>query len=251
MTTEELDPSWEQLERSIEQGDEQETRRLVEALASSETALVMSRLDEDDRTRLMTLLPPDEAASVLASIPEEQAADIIETVAAAEAATIVEALPIDDQVEILDEMKPKDAAAILEAMPMGDATALQDALDYPEDSAGHLMSNRVIAFPETATAGEVLDRIGSDEVAVTNYEIMYVYVTDKETRLTGVVRLRDLAVAPRRKPVGEFMIPTPVHAKAEDSWPAQVTGRAKGSFSYLKACRFGGRKSACTALCET
>jgi magnesium transporter len=75
---------------------------------------------------------------------------------------------------------------------------VQELLDYPEDSAGRLMSTTVVAVPDTATVQQAIDRIRR---VITDERAFEVFVVDDHGHLVGVVPLRRLLVADPRTAV--------------------------------------------------
>ena len=82
---------------------------------------------------------------------------------------------------------------ILAHMERDEAEEVQELLGYPEDSAGGIMTTQYIALAEHLTAAEAIDRLR--ELEPDAETIYYVYVTDDDGRLAGVLSLRDLIVA--------------------------------------------------------
>lgn len=74
---------------------------------------------------------------------------------------------------------------------------------FPEDSAGSIMQHDIVRVPATATVDEAVSAIRryAEEVG----DPWFVYVLDEGERLAGVVRLEDLLLAPRSKPVEGLM----------------------------------------------
>ncbi len=85
---------------------------------------------------------------------------------------------------------------------------VQELLGYPEDSAGGIMTTEYIALEEHLTAAEAIDRLR--ELEPDAETIYYVYVTDENDRLVGVLSLRDLIVAQPDTIIRSVMIREPV-----------------------------------------
>jgi len=207
---------WAELRRLIAEGGADDVLAFLHALAPGEPARAVSRLDDDERRALVTLLPPDDAADLLDTLPETQAADMIEDLPAARAAAIVEELPSDEQADLLGDLEEEDAEAILEQMGPARATAARRLLQYAPDTAGGLMITEYLAYPVHATVGDVVDdwRTHGEEYA--DYNVQYVYVVDAH-RLVGVLRIRDLLLAPLHRPLREIMLADPLRVRDEAS----------------------------------
>jgi magnesium transporter len=104
---------------------------------------------------------------------------------------IIEDLDADDRAEVLRQMEPDDRAAI------------EEALSYPEESAGRLMQRELIAVPEHWTVGDVLDYLrGHDELTTDFWEI---YVVDPAHRPVGYCQLSWILRTPRGVALADVM----------------------------------------------
>jgi len=165
-------------------------------------------------------LHPKDRAGVLASLDDEAAADVFEEMEPETQVEVLEDLDPERAADILEEMSPDDAAdlvadlsdesreEILALMERDEAEELGELLAYPEDTAGGMMTTEFVALPASLTCAQAIDRLR--ELEPDAETIYYVYVTDDEDRLVGVLSLRDLIVAKPVTPVAEVMIPEPV-----------------------------------------
>jgi magnesium transporter len=208
---------WEKLVEVIQGGKAEDVEAFLADLTSVETALAMSRLDEEMRTRLISLLTPAEAADLLRDLSEEQAAGVITEISPTAAAAIVDRLPTDEQADILGDIGSADAEAILKAMPDVHAEQARTLLSYPADKAGGLMTSEYVAYSSTSTVGDIIADLERNSERYAEYQVQYLYVNDTAGRLLGVLRMRDLLLAPREKIVTHLMIPTPLHVYAGTS----------------------------------
>jgi magnesium transporter len=209
--------SWEILVGLIERRKPAEVEAFIGGLTSEETALVMSRLDDEMRTRLINLLTPEEAADMLRDLPQEQAAGLITEISPSAAAAIVDRLPADEQADILGDIPASDAEAILNAMPGTDADQARTLLRYPPDTAGGLMTSEYVAYPSTATVADVILDLERNSERYAEYQVQYLYISDRAGRLLGVLRMRDLLLASRDMVITQLMIPAPLHVAVDAS----------------------------------
>lgn len=207
---------WEELEQLIATG--QACARIeayLEALPAGETARVLSRLTDDDRVRLINLVPADVAAGVIVELPRPQAVELLERLAAATSATLMHRLPSDVRADLLGEVRTETAESILDAMHPEIASSARAMARYAADTAGGLMVTEHLAYASTATVTDVVDDLRANADRYRNYPSQYAYVVDRERRLVGVLRLRDLLLARRTQPVDEVMIRSPLAVRAD------------------------------------
>ena len=214
MTEENVREPWDQIHELVVNEDAAGLEQYLNDLSPASTALAVSRLHEAERSRLLRMLSTKEAAAVLGDLPTAQAADLIEEIPAEAAAVIVEAMPDHEQADVLQDISPADADAILDAMGAIEAGGTRELLQFAPDSAGGLMTHEFLAFPAAGTVGEVLEDLRDRQETYADYEVQYAYVVSDENRLEGVLRLRDLVLAPSGSSIRHIMIDGPVHVSA-------------------------------------
>ena len=197
----------------------------------------LAELHPADLASIIDQLAPRDRAGVLASLDDEAVADAIEEMEPETQVEVLEDLEPGRAADILEEMSPDDAAdlvadlsdeareEILALMERDEAAEVQELLGYPEDSAGGIMTTEFVAVPATLTASQTIDRLR--EIEPDAETIYYVYVTDDDDRLVGVLSLRDLIVARPETRISDVMIPEPVAVAvtASQDEVAQVVAR--------------------------
>jgi magnesium transporter len=180
----------------------------------------LAELHPADLATIIDQLAPRDRAGVLASLDDEAVADAIEEMEPDTQVEVLEDLEPARAADILEEMSPDDAAdlvadlseetrdEILALMEREEAAEVQELLGYPEDTAGGIMTPEFVSVPATLSAARTIDRLR--ELEPDAETIYYVYVTDEEGRLVGVLSLRDLIVAPPDTAISEVMIKEPV-----------------------------------------
>ena len=84
------------------------------------------------------------------------------------------------------------------------------AAAYGDDTAGALMEEHSLSVVDSKTVGTVLDLLADGYQNYREREVQYIYAIDKEGKLTGVIPLRNLVMAGRRKRISSIMIKNPV-----------------------------------------
>lgn len=178
----------------------------------SDLADVLAALDEATRVRVVSELPTELASMALAEMEAaENPSEMLLAVGPEYAAELVEELPSDDAAELVSELTPGDREAVL--ADVSDRADVDQILQYPEDSAGRLMTTALAAVREDATLGEGIEEIrrqsGEDE------DLYQVYVIDGQGRLKGTVPIARLIVASPARVVREVMEPPAVHVRPD------------------------------------
>jgi CBS domain-containing protein/sporulation protein YlmC with PRC-barrel domain len=179
----------------------------------------IKKLHPADIAEIVDQLGLNESINILNSLDDEAAADTLEEVSPERQAYLLEGMDSQRAAEILDEMDPDDAADVLGDLPEEKAEELlgllepkeskdiRILLEYPEHTAGGIMTTEYACIEQDLTVGEVMKQLR--EIAKDVETIYYVYIVSKDGELTGVVSLRDILLAEPDKKISEVMI-TPV-----------------------------------------
>ncbi len=208
---------WEELQARIQAADPVTLLAYLDSMSPTETARAISRLNQADQARLFGMLAPADAAEIIEGISDTQAADLIEDMAPAYAAAILEELHSDHQADVLGEMDEEDAEAILGQMDPEDAREARTLLAYPPDTAGGLMSSELLSFRSDRTLEAVLGDLQRRRDTYAGYHVQYFYVTDREEKLVGVLRIHDLLFLTRSATLAEVMIRDPLSVPVDAS----------------------------------
>ena len=200
----------EQLREAVLLNDARRAAEVLRALSSAEAARAVSRLSEEEQSRLLTLLPDEEAADLIEAVPEAFAAQMMEHLAPDDAAAILNEMDSDEQADVIGRMSDASAAAVLDEMEPEEAADARRLLQYPSDSAGGLMISEYLTYTDDQTVDDVLQDIRNNAEKYREYDVQYAYVVDRAGRLVGVLRLRDVLLAPPGKPVSALMVSEPL-----------------------------------------
>lgn len=209
MTPAEEQRPWEELEKLVEEPVAEHVEAFLGTLADGEAALAVSRLSQDDQTRLLTTMDPEGAADLVEQMPDVQAVDIIERLEPEAAAAIVDELPSDEQADLLGDLDRENAEAILREMAPEAARDARELVQYADDVAGGLMVKEFLSYPQDSTVADVLADMQANAETYQDYDVQYAYVTAGQNRLVGVLRLRDLLLARRSRPISSMMVGDP------------------------------------------
>lgn len=174
---------------------------ILEELNPSERAAVLAALDEETAAEAITEAEPEVQASVVQMMEPEKAADILEEMEPDEAADVLSDLPEAKAEELLETMQPEEAHDV------------EELLEHEEDTAGGLMTTEHVAVTATLTVAEAIQRIRDE--AMEAETIYYLYVTDPQEKLLGVLSLRELIQADPGQPLEQLMRPEAISVRAE------------------------------------
>lgn len=188
--------TWEVLRDYLEQDDAKGLNDYLSELSGEQSLRALMRLETEEQQQILARLTPESAAEVFEYIPDESAGDLLGELSPEVAASIVSEMSSDEQADVLAELDDDNLEEILSFMDDDDAQEARKLLAYDEDVAGGLMMNEYFSYPKTSRAISVLkDLAGREEEYALNH-VLYIYVTEPSGKLLGVVRIRDIIVAP-------------------------------------------------------
>ena len=118
-------------------------------------------------------------------------------------ASIIEKAPTSDQSGILNVLEEEKAQSVIELLNVDEQEEIAEIMGYPEDSAGSLMNTEVFTLHESITAGDAIKTLQDQEDAEM---VFYLYITDDDDRLVGVISLRVLTTTPSTTTLKDIMI---------------------------------------------
>lgn len=152
-----------------------------------------AHLERDEALQTFTFMAPTKAAEVLPSLSYELQHDCLLTVPPAKASRIIRHMAADDAVDLLQSLSPEHRRAFLGELPLdADTRAIHQLLSEEPDTAAGLMSTEFIHLPADATVEQALLSIRQADERTFVY---YIFLTDREGRLVGVLSLRKLMQA--------------------------------------------------------
>jgi magnesium transporter len=194
-------------------------------LHPADLATIIDQLGRRDRAGIIASLDDEAAAEAIEEMEPETQVEVLEDLAPERAADILEEMSPDDAADLVADLSETTREEILALMEQDEAAEVQELLGYPEDTAGGMMTTEFVAVPTHLTAAETIDRLR--ELEPDAETIYYVYVTDDEDRLVGVLSLRDLIVARPPTLIEQIMLDEPVAVRvlAPEDEVAQIVAR--------------------------
>lgn len=187
----------------LEADDDEGARKLVSPLHPADIADLFELAPTDWRSPLAAALKDLLDGDVLAEMNDWVRDELIDALDAGQVADIASELDTDDAVAIIEDMEPDEQREVLRAMEPDDRAAIEEALSYPEESAGRLMQRELIAVPEHWTVGDVIDYLRHTDDLTTDF--WEVFVVDPAHRPIGTCQLSWILRTPRAVPVADVM----------------------------------------------
>ena len=176
--------------------------RLAE-MNEADIAEFMEELDRNQGMLIFRMLPKDQAADVFAFLEPDVQEHIINSINDAEVSKIVEDLFVDDAVDMLEELPATVVKRVMRAATPATRKLINQFLQYPENSAGSIMTAEYIGLKKYMNVEQAFAYIRAHGV---DKETIYTcFVTDGQRRLEGVVTIKDLLMNPYETKIQDIM----------------------------------------------
>jgi magnesium transporter len=172
---------------AVEAGDGAAIDGFLEPLHAADIADLLEQIGSADRLALLRLWSHEIDGEILSEISDAIREEVIQALPREVVAEAVRDLETDDVVDILEDLDQPQQEMILEALENADRVAVEQAMAYPEGSAGRLMQRETVVAPEHWTVGEAIDFLrGAEHLPDQFYHVILV---DPRMKPVGYVTL--------------------------------------------------------------
>ena len=190
-----------------------ELHQELDVMNSADIPSILEKLNDEDLIVVYRLLSKDKAAEVFAYLEPEMQEKLINALTDTELKEVINELFMDDTVDLIEEMPANVVKRILRNMKSQDRRIINELLNYPEDSAGSIMTTEFVDLKENMTVTEAFAKIKK----IGNVDNIYTcYVLSMTRKLIGEVQLRDLIFAKRNDFIKDLMKTEVISVMTED-----------------------------------
>jgi magnesium transporter len=207
---------------AVAAGDVTRLTHLLEPLHAADIADLLEQIGSGDRKALVALWAAEIDGELLSELDESIREEVIEALPREVVAEAMRELDSDDVVDILEDLDAPQQGIILEALEDADRVAVEQALAFPEESAGRLMQREVVVAPEHWTVGEAIDYLRRAEHLPDQF--YHVILTDPRMKPTGYVTLGRLLSSRREVRLKDIL---------EDSFRTVPATESEADVAYM------------------
>lgn len=181
------------MERVLELIRENKLMQARNELKDMNVVDIAQLLDETDQEKMLIIfriLPKDISADVFSYLSYEKQKYIIESITDKEIKNIIDELFLDDTIDFLEELPANVVKKVLKNTDENTRALINQFLNYPENSAGSIMTIEYVDLKKEMTVREALEHI--KRTGIDKETINTCYVMDKNRRLEGVISIRQL-----------------------------------------------------------
>jgi magnesium transporter len=207
------------LTKLLRHGAYPQLRKIVDKTPAADLGPALPLLLEEDRHRVLSLLiEAGKAARAILNLDEDDLRDIVSNLDDSSLAAICSSSAPDDAADLLDTLPDDRRERVLHLLGTTQGAKLASLLEGEEETAGALMNTEFLALDEELTVAQSID-------AIRQYprkeSFFYVYCTDADGHLTGVLSLRSLILANPASHLRDLMVQSVVRVQV-DSTPEEV-----------------------------
>ncbi len=166
-------------------------------------AAFIEQLSAEKALVVFRLLPKDLASDVFSCLPTETQKSIIDSINDMELHEIIEDLYVDDAVDMVEELPASVVRRILKNATPTTRNLINQFLNYPENSAGSIMTAEYVSLKKNMTVSQALNYIRNN--AIDKETIYNCYVTNTKRELEGVITLKDIVVSDPEAVIEDLM----------------------------------------------
>ena len=187
----------------LEQKKYSTLKDILVTMNPSDVAELFEEIADERLPRLFRLLPKELAAETFVEMQPEEQELLIRGFSDAELHDVIEELYVDDAVDLVEEMPANVVKRILAQADPEMRKEINDLLQYPENSAGSIMTTEYVSLRPQMTVIQAIERIRKTGV---DKETIYTCYVTEGRKLLGTVSVKDLLLtADDSLPVSQIM----------------------------------------------
>lgn len=180
------------ISNALERNQLLEVKNQLMELNPIDTASILETLSRENTLKAFRILSKDYASETFSYLSSEKQQEIIESASDEELTVIINDMFLDDTVDLIEELPAGVVAKILKNTSAEQRKLINQFLNYPEDSAGSVMTVEYVSLKNDMNIKQALERIRNK--GIKNETVNDCFVIDKERHLKGIVSLRELVV---------------------------------------------------------
>ena len=177
-------------------------RSILDVMNEVDIASLLSTLSDKELALAFRLIPKDKAAEVFSNMDTSMQTYLVTMFTEKELKELLDDLYMDDTVDILEELPANLVKRILATVSASDRSMINQLLNYPEDSAGSIMTTEYVDLREEMTVGQAMAHI--KKTGIHKETIYTCYITERR-KLVGIVSAKDLMTTDDNVPIKDLM----------------------------------------------
>lgn len=177
-------------------------RSILDVMNEVDIASLLSTLSDKELALAFRLIPKDKAAEVFSNMDTSMQTYLVTMFTEKELKELLDDLYMDDTVDMLEELPANLVKRILATVSASDRSMINQLLNYPEDSAGSIMTTEYVDLREEMSVGQAMAHI--KKTGIHKETIYTCYITERR-KLVGIVSAKDLMTTDDNVPIKDLM----------------------------------------------
>ena len=185
------------IKQFLNQKNKNELLKYVKEIHNADLAEVIQSLEDESRNKFIINIKDNFDPEILTYLNDSLRDEVIERLDIKHLAPDFKGLDVDDAVDVVEDLEKSDQEIVLSSLPVSERKLIEEALNYPEDSAGRLMQRTFVAVDQSWNVGNAIDylRNKTEDLPQDFYDV---YLVDKNNQVTGIVSLGRLLSSKRQ-----------------------------------------------------
>lgn len=178
-------------------------KEYLQNINSADLPTLFDELDDEKKLIVYRVLSKEKAAEVFAELDPDVQEKLINGFSDKELKNVINELFMDDTVDLIEEMPSNVVKRILRNIHSDDRKIVNELLNYPEDSAGSIMTTEFIDLKENMTVEQALEKI--KKIGLEKETIYTCYVLSMSRKVKGIINLKSLVISEKDIMIKDIM----------------------------------------------
>ena len=182
-----------QIKELLETKNYKKLKEDLRTINEVDLAEIIEELDKEEAIKVFSIIDKDKAADVFSNLPVETEAELITILTDKEAVGLLNKMYADDAADLVEEMPANVVTRLLKKCPQDTRNDINKLLNYPEFSAGSIMTVEFAELKENLSIEKAIGKLRKEKE---EYETVNTcYVVNAQRKLLGKVHLEDIVFA--------------------------------------------------------
>jgi len=191
------------IEELLEKKRYAELKKYLKDLNSADIPPLLDELSEEQVILIFRLLSKEDAAEVFTELDSDIQEKLINSFSDKEIKDVLDELYMDDTVDLIEEMPSNVVKRLLKHISKDERNIINKLLQYPDDSAGSMMTTEFIDLKENMTVEDALEKI--KKIGVDSETVYTCYVLSMTRKIIGVITLKEILLAKLDEKISNIM----------------------------------------------
>jgi len=200
----EIENKIEEIKKLLETKKFTKLKSELKQIKAADIPSVLEELERENVVKLFRILSKEQAGEAFSYMEPSMKEKLIHDLTDVELKNVMDELFMDDTVDLIEEMPSNVVKRILKAVNKNDRKIINQLLQYPDDSAGSIMTTEFVDLKESMTVEQALQRIR--DIGISSETIYNCYVLNKNRVLLGIINIKGILLAKPGTVIKDLMV---------------------------------------------